>query len=258
MSQPQCIAITRFELSLEQPDMRPQNHTSDDALFAATAKGHVTLNQAANTIYGGRYTTHNAICRDVQKFAEKAGCTAAVLSLGGLLGPRPGRPSDTVADILINGLRGGAANGLIGDVVVTHPIDSKGVAKGNAAYTDGAAATVAEKGKDKIYLALTRRQGFDYVPMAVETCGRIAPRFIIFLRRLASQAANNVPTIRRNARDTPNAYTGRLYTQFIRKISITRATSIANRLRGASSSARAAIAAHAATQHAASIITRPV
>jgi hypothetical protein len=57
--------------------------------------------------------------------------------------------------------------------------------------------------KDKTYVKLAQQQGFDYVPMAVETRGLIAPRFIVFLRRLAAQAAGNVPTIRRNARDTP-------------------------------------------------------
>jgi hypothetical protein len=101
-------------------------------------------------------------------------------------------------------------------------------------------------------------QAFDYGPMAMETRGLIAPRFITILRRLAAQAAGNVPTIRRNARDTPKAYAGRLFTQWIRKLSITRARSIADRLRGASASARATVATHAAALHAASIITSPI
>ena len=94
----------------------------------------------------------------------------------------------------------------------------------------------------------------------IEECqnGLITPRFILFLRRLAAQAAGNVPTIRRNARDTPKAYAGRLYTQWIRKLSLTRARSIADRLRGASASARITTATHAAALNAAAIITAPV
>jgi hypothetical protein len=259
MSLEQCIITTRFELSLDQPDLRPKGPGAlNDNQFAARARGHVTLNQAKNTVFGGRYTTHNAINKDVMRFAMASGCTAAVLSLAGILGPRPGKESDTRPDILICGLRGGAINGLIGDVVITHPIDSHGNAKGKSANTTGAAALAAEKVKDKTYVDLARKQGFDYVPMAVETCGLIAPRFIVFLRRLAAQAAGNVPTIRRNARDTPKAYAGRLFTQWIRKLSITRARSIADRLRGASAFARATVATHAAALHAASIITPPI
>ena len=106
-------------------------------------------------------------------------------------------------DILIRGLRGGAIDGLIGgDVTITQPIIDllHGVVKVHAATITGAAALVAENEKEKTYITLSRRQGYDCVAMVMETCGLMTPRFILFLRRLAAQAAGNVPTIRQAQR----------------------------------------------------------
>jgi hypothetical protein len=94
--------------------------------------------------------------------------------------------------------------------------------------------------------------------MVLETYGYMGPDFIAFLRRLAAAAADNVDTLRMNERDMAKAYAGRLYTRWLRQISMTRARSVANRLRGASVQSSRAIADAAAVQHAASIITAPV
>jgi hypothetical protein len=94
--------------------------------------------------------------------------------------------------------------------------------------------------------------------MAVDTYGYMGGDFISFLCRLAAHAAKNVDTLRLNERDTSKAYAGRLYTRWLRQISMTRARTVADRLRGASVASTQVIADAAAVQHAASIITAPV
>jgi len=57
---------------------------------------------------------------------------------------------------------------------------------------------------------------------------------------------SNVDTQRLNERDTSKAYAGRLYTRWLRQISMTRARTVADRLRGASVASTQVIADAAA------------
>ena len=220
--------------------------------------GHTVLNQARNTPLGGRYTTHNGIVRDVINFAKTAGCSVSG-SCAGILGPLPGTQSDVIADGVITGMDGDTA-GLLFDVSLIHNVSGVGIVKHRAHVTPGACAGVREQEKNHRYTqgGFTARQGYLFVAKAVETYGYMGPDFISFLRRLAAHAANNVDTLRLNERDTSKAYAGRLYTRWLRQISMTRARTVADRLRGASVASTQVIADAAAVQHAASIMTVPV
>jgi hypothetical protein len=246
----QYLAILRFELTIPQIPLR---HCE---WFVAV--GHAVLNQARNTPLGGRYTTHNGIVRDVVKFAKAAGCAASP-SAAGILGPLPGTTSDVIADGVITGLDGDSA-GLLFDVSLIHNASGIGITKHRAHVTPGACAGVREAEKNVRYTqgGFTARQGYLFVAMALETHGYMGADFISFLRRLAAHAASNVDTLRLNVRDTSKAYAGRLYTRWLRQISMTRARTVADRLRGASVASTQVIADAAAVQHAASIITAPI
>jgi hypothetical protein len=250
MARPQYLAILRFELSLPQIGLRGREYNVEI--------GHAVLNQASNTPLGGRYRTHNAVVGNVITFAIAAGYAAST-ACGALVGPRPGTTSDVIADCVITGMDNDKA-GLLGDVSLIHPVSAAGIVKHRAHITPGACAAVREREKNQRYTqgGFCARQGYEFVAMVLETYGYMAPDFIAFLRRLAAAAAGNVDTLRMNERDTSKAYAGRLYTRWLRQISMTRARSVANRLRGASVQTSRAIADAAAVQHAASIITAPV
>ena len=256
LSKEQSIAAVLFELRLAQPGLLQRSATGAATAIGrnAIAVGDATLNQKQNTIYGGRGTTHNNVNNGVLGFGREAGGNTSN-ACGALIGPIPGATSDTVADGVITGLRGGAPNGILIDVVIKHVIGGGGVVKDQAHRITGDGAARCEIVKNLRYLPTTDVQNYDFYPLAMETGGNLGQAFHSLLRLLAGHAANNVETIRLNGRDTPKAYAGRLYTRWLGQLSMIRVRTIANRLRGASAEARAETAAIAAMLNAADIIT---
>jgi hypothetical protein len=76
----------------------------------------------------------------------------------------------------------------------------------------------------------------------LETSGGLTQPAIDLLKRLATQYANNIDSMRLSARDTPHALAGRrYYCQWLQALSIAGARTIADRLRDASAQAIASV-----------------
>ena len=154
------------------------------------------------------------------------------------LGAVEGSISDTVGDLLIIGLDR-SNNSLMIDVSITHPVTGAGRAKKQAARVTGHAADQVLMTKAYRYKNLCTQRAMGSCWFVAETTGGLSQPAIDLLKRLAKHHAENIAIMRLSARDTPNALAGHRYRQWLQTISITRARTIADRLRGAAVEAHA-------------------
>ena len=107
------------------------------------------------------------------------------------------------------------------DCVVTHPASASYVR--NASHTPGAAALRAEQMKRRNFGALGAGDGFDFIPLAVESFGRLgleASRFLSDLGDIASAsgAASKAVFVRSVRQELSCALcrgNGRMYNRFM-------------------------------------------
>jgi len=93
--------------------------------------------------------------------------------------------------------------------------------------------------KTNRYKNLCRENAMESCWFVAETTGGLSQPAIDLLKRLAKYHAEHIDIHRLSARDTPNALAGRRYRQWLQAISITRAKTNADRLRGAAAEATA-------------------
>ena len=105
----------------------------------------------------------------------------------------------------------------------------------------GVAAAAREGKKETKYGVASTRAGYSFSPMVMETTGFIAPGFIALIKKAATHAAGTVDTMRsehlpgQGALESPGGYAGRLYSRWLRTLSLARVRSVARRLVSASS-----------------------
>jgi hypothetical protein len=247
LSPDQVRTIVRLELNMAQPGLdighvgcRLNGMAAEDH---AKVVGHLALN-TASTGLGGYYTSHDAYVAVLRQIGIQSG-TVCTTSLSGVLGSLPGSNVDTRADLLMIGLDH-SRNGMLIDVSITHPVTGKGKAKLQAAHVTGHASAEVLKTKVKRYRDLAKDAGFDLCFFVLETTGGLSQPAIDLLKRLAKHCADHTDIMRLSARDTRIAFAGRLHSQWLQALSIARARTIADRIRGASiqAIARVRVPAH--------------
>ena len=236
LSNDQARRTVLNECGMKQPGLASgyENRSLNDMTSAEVAKvvGHHALNQASTGL-GGFLSSHNGLVSCLETIVDSCNLRS-LKQLSGRLGSNPGSSVDTQGDLLIIGVDP-SNNGIMVDVSITNCVTGQGRAKGQAAQVTGHAADQVLTKKTNRYKNLCRDNAMESCWFVAETTGGLSQPAIDLLKRLAK----HIDIHRLSARDTPNALAGRRYRQWLQAISITRAKTNADRLRGAAAEATA-------------------
>ena len=142
-----------------------------------------------------RGARHTLLLHAWQRIASKAGCdTVTEPPLAPLIQAEPGQPQvkpSSRADLLLCLKQGINRRMVLCDVTVVHPLGAGYLAY--AARSSGYAARVAQKAKYNKYPALKNCTQALFMPLAMETYGRAAPKCNVLLHMLAVNSSEKRP-----------------------------------------------------------------